>query len=72
MPAKDRDQRLRTQREYEAKMKALRAAAPPPPSEPIYDPRRAPPPVWSDLTAYVMGDPPLTRSALCRKGAGAQ
>ena len=64
MPAKTREQRLKTQREYEARQKARRLLEPPPPTEPIYDPRRDGPPVWRDATAYMLGDPPIGRRAI--------
>jgi hypothetical protein len=38
--------------------------------EPLYDPRRDGLPEWRSVGAYLMGEPPIGRSALERKGFG--
>lgn len=71
--AKARRQSMTWQERFDYPPGGVWSVIPPEPRpvdpRPIYDPRRDGEPVWTDATAYMLGDPPLTRSALCRKKA---
>lgn len=63
-PEKERSRRIARQAEYRQRERDW--IANPPPRPPRHEPPNL---VWADMTAFVLGDPPIGRRAIDQRGA---